>query len=450
MRAASIIVDAKSPDSLYSQFRSELDKTDIDADLVFAFYGPDHDGSLIARLAVDRFPDAALIGGSSSGGVMDQHGPHTRQSAGMLLIEDPDGDFRAASQPLGNDPAGAAEAALRTALENAECTGELPELIWTYQAPGQEEDVIAGLKRVVGNRCPLVGGSSADECMEGRWSQISRDGVTQDSVVVCVLFPSKPLGHGFQGGYEPKGHAGPVTRIDGGRVTKVEGPRRSRTILEINGKPAASVYNGWIDGQLSEMLAEGGNVLARTNMAPLSIFAGNEKGVDQFLLVHPQSIRPDGALTTFAEVEEGSEIYCMRGERGTSDPAHRPRFTPDRETDPGSSAGRSPGRLLRRVPHGGQRAHRGSVGLPENGTSRHPDHGLFHLRRTGARPRRQQAWQSDDFSHRVRSLSHAQDPVHQNAARHPAGSSAREHVAVHPGIPGETAVFRPAIALGAG
>ncbi|PTW63013.1 hypothetical protein C8N35_1011062 [Breoghania corrubedonensis] len=314
MRAASIIVDATSQHDLSGKLEAALRTTDISADVVFAFYGQNQDGDRISLLVTDRFPDATLIGGSSSHGVMDQYGLHQPDSIGLLMIEDPDGDYGSASRPLGDDPAGAAEEALRAALEDADCAGELPDLVWTYQAPGHEEQVMAGLKHLVGDRCPVIGGSSADDDATGVWTQISRQGATRDAVVVCVLFPSRPLGHGFQGGYEPNGHTGKITRIDGGRVTKVEGPRHSRIILEIDGRPAAAVYNGWIGGELDGKLATGGTILAETTLAPLSVFAGVEDGIDQFLLVHPEAVRSDGALTTFADVEEGSEIYCMRGD----------------------------------------------------------------------------------------------------------------------------------------
>lgn len=314
MRAASIFIDPCPARDFPAQLERKLQAAALSADAVFAFYDASYDGNAIARALSSRFPDAAIIGGSSSGGVMSQYDADRAYAAGFLLLEDADGDFGVGACPLGNDPAGAAEAALLAALEDADCVGELPELIWTYQAPGTEEDVIAGLRRVVGNRCPIVGGSSADDLVEGKWSQLSRTGAATDSVVVCALFPSRPLSYAFQGGYEPDGNFGRVTRIDGGRITKVEGARRSRIILEIDNEPAAQIYNRWSGGILDGKLASGGSILGETNLNPLSVLAGKENGVDQYVLVHPETVRPDGALTTFAEVAEGATIHCMRGE----------------------------------------------------------------------------------------------------------------------------------------
>ena len=85
------------------------------------------------------------------------------------MIEDADGDYGAAAARLGGDPEAAAMQALRAALESCDCVGQLPDLIWVYQSPGHEEAVMQGLRRIVGDRCPIVGGSSADDAVAGQW-----------------------------------------------------------------------------------------------------------------------------------------------------------------------------------------------------------------------------------------------------------------------------------------
>jgi hypothetical protein len=50
-------------------------------------------------------------------------------------------------------------------------------------------------------------------------------------------------------------------------------------------------------------------------MHPLGIDAGRIEDVTQYLVVHPEEIRQDGALTTFAEIEEGTRLYSMRGDK---------------------------------------------------------------------------------------------------------------------------------------
>lgn len=288
-----------------------------DPRFVYAFYDCAHDGALLHGFLRRRFPGAALLGGTSCTGVMSDRGLTGPASIGLLLIDDADGDYGVAAGPIGSDPAATAAALLRDALADANCPGELPELIWVFQAPGHEEDVIDGLRRVVGDRCPIIGGSSADNTVAGNWRQLGPDGVLSDGLVVATLFPSGGVGFSFQGGYEPAGPSGIVTRVGfgpagpSGIVTKARG----RQIMEIDGAPAARTYNDWIGNRLNGKVLSGGNILMDTTMCPLAIDAGHIEGIPHFLLIHPEAISGEGAISTFATIEEGARVYSMRGDK---------------------------------------------------------------------------------------------------------------------------------------
>ena len=310
MKAFSTVVEAETTPKAISELETALAASAPRADAVFAFYGCSHDASALQQFLAERFPDAAIIGGSSSGGVMDSSSVYGPSSVGLLLLDDPDGEYGAASTVLGETPADAAETALIAALDDAGCPGELPELIWIYQAPGREEAVIEGLRRVVGDRCPIVGGSAADNDVSGGWTQIGPDGSLSDGVTVAVLFPSRGVRFAFQGGYAPAGPNGTVTKIGSGEAALGQS---SRTIREIDGEPAAQVFQRWT-GRVGDALDGGGVVLAETATTPLAVEAGTVDGVSQYLLIHPESVTPEGALTTFASVEAGEVLHCMRGE----------------------------------------------------------------------------------------------------------------------------------------
>ncbi|MCL2524660.1 MAG: FIST C-terminal domain-containing protein [Betaproteobacteria bacterium] len=286
--------------------------------MVFAFYGCGHDDHLLHYALRQSFPAATLLGGTSSGGVASERGFGGPLSIGLLLIEDEDGDYGAASARLGDDPAAAAQDALCRALASCGCAGQLPELIWIYQAPGSEEAVIKGLCSVIGDGCPIIGGTSADENVLGFWRQLGPEGVFDNGLVVGVLFPSTPLGFSFQGGYEPLGPNGIVTGIgrmlagESGIVTAMAG----REIVSIDNEPAAVVYNRWTGGLIDRQVAEGGVVLAETTMRPIAVEAGRIEDVAHYLLVHPESVSPGGGLRTFCNLEVGSRVYAMHGDRG--------------------------------------------------------------------------------------------------------------------------------------
>jgi hypothetical protein len=287
------------------------------ADFVFAFYGCQHDDVILHRFLRHRFPHAQLLGGTSCTGLMTDQRLLPADGIGLLLVDDPAGEYGVAAAPLGDNPQQAAEAALAKALSNAGCDGELPELIWIYQAPRCEEDIIDGLRHVVGDRCPIIGGSSADDTISGNWRQLSNEGCHQNSVVVAVLFPSGGISYAFQGGYEPAGPSGVVTQLgfDHAGPSGIVTQSRGRTITAIDGMPAGQVYNGWIGHRLNDKVSHGGNILTETSLLPLAMDAGQIDGISHFVLIHPATIESDGALSTFAAVEQGTRLYSMRGDR---------------------------------------------------------------------------------------------------------------------------------------
>lgn len=276
---------------------------------VYAFYGCSHDDNLVHGFLAARFPNAVLLGGTSCAGVMDKARVWGPESIGLLTIDDDAGDYGVAAAPLGDDPARVAEQGLNAALADAGCPGELPELIWIFQAPGREEAVMTGLRRVVGDRCPIIGGSSADDTVTGRWRQLGTAGVLTDGLVVGVLFSSGGIGCAFQGGYEPAGQSGVVTRIECGPGGN------GRRIVAIDERPAAEVYNAWTGHALDGKIGRGGSVLRETTMFPIAVDASTVDGIPHFRLIHPESITDAGTLCTFAAVEQGTRIYSMRGDK---------------------------------------------------------------------------------------------------------------------------------------
>jgi hypothetical protein len=317
VRLKSFSVAGPSTVSAANELSNALQQTDLKPDFIFAFYDAIHEDAIIFDAIREHFPHAPILGGTSCAGVMTEAGLGGPGSIGLLLIEDPEGNYGSAAVGLGPDASAAAELALRQALDAADCPGELPEIVWIYQAPGREEAVIEGLRRIVGDRCPIVGGSSADNEVAGNWRQLGPDGPIADGLVVGVLFSSGGIGFAFQGGYEPTGPSGVVTRVgfDPAGGNGVVTQTRGRHIISIDHMPAAETYSRWVGDAFAGKLAAGGNILAETTLCPLGINTGNIDGVSHYLLVHPDAITPVRGLSTFATIEEGTRIYSMRGDR---------------------------------------------------------------------------------------------------------------------------------------
>ena len=244
---------------------------------------------------------AALIGGTSCGGVMTERGFHSGPAGavGVLGVSDPDGSYGVGAAPLGDDAAQAGADAIGRALAAAGREFETPVLVWCCQPPGREEAVIDGIQSVIGSTTPIMGGSSADETIAGRWRQFADQDVLEDHVVVAALFPSATYGAAFQSGYAPTEHVGVVTRAAG------------RDILEIDGEPAAQVYERWTGGAVAA--DESGMILAKSTPTPLGRLAGEVNAVPMFVLSHPSLVGTGGDLSLFTDIAEGDEVRLMRG-----------------------------------------------------------------------------------------------------------------------------------------
>jgi hypothetical protein len=266
----------------------------------------DYDLQAVHRTLSELAGAAAFLGGTSCGGVMTDEGFFGVGGPALALfaVGDREGDYGVGDAPLGDDPREAARRAMKAALADAECEGQLPTAVWMVTTPGGEEQVVLGIADVVGQDVPLVGGSAADNTLEGKWRQIVPAGVREGHVCVAALFPSSGIGveTSFHSGYDTTGKTGTVTRAE------------NRVIQQIDNEPAATVYNEWTGGVLDDILAAGGGeLLAKTNLFPIGRRAAVVQGVPYFVLSHPERAFPDGSMRLFTDVHAGDSIVCMSG-----------------------------------------------------------------------------------------------------------------------------------------
>jgi len=269
------------------------------------YHSESYESALVAATLSRLLGGAPSHGGTSCMGVMSTSGVCALEGVGLglLAIRDPAGSYGVGAAEIGADPRAAAALAVERALEHADRPGEVPCLVWLNSAPGREEDLLAGIEELLGSSVPVAGGTTADNAVAGRWSQIANGEVFQDSVVVSVLFPTAAISCAFHSGYDPT----PLR----GRVTRAEG----RLLQEIDGRQAAEVYDEWTGGLLGEALAEGGEVLSRTSLAPLGREVGALQGMPFYKLSHPSRVTAARELSLFTSVETGDEVVLMRGSR---------------------------------------------------------------------------------------------------------------------------------------
>jgi len=271
-----------------------------------AVYATDtYDLDKLLSLLKQAAPNAQIFGGTTCLGVMTEEGFHSNNGSGlgMLGICDKSGSYGVGASLTGDDPRASAAAAVTEALEQSQRLGQMPGLVTMCAAPGYEELMILGIQDVIGPDVPVSGGSSADNAINGQWKQFANDKVYSNALVVATIFPSMPVGYAFHSGYSPTELSGTVTRC------------KDRIIYEIDGRPASHVYNDWTNGELSDILATGGNVLAANTLRPLGKVVGQVESIPYYRLIHPIMIHPDGSITLFATVYPGDELTLMTGTR---------------------------------------------------------------------------------------------------------------------------------------
>ena len=289
-----------------------------------------HDGALVEKILDDLLPGVPYVGSTSCRGVMSERGwqsnvEHTF-SLGLLGIKDDEGYYAVASSSIGADenPFELAVQATQRLLERGTLAAAskaskgqgappslfTPSFVWCSIGPGNEEMVLEGIRSVVGS-CPIIGGSSADNKVNGNWYQLCSEDqryTKLNGFSIGIAYSSMVCEQCFFSCYTPTSFRGIVTKGDG------------RHIYEINGERAVDVYNRWTGGEVQKHLDELNgssdhlNVLGLTTLFPLGkkIGLGNQ-GESLFQIIHPSNVNNNGSFDTFANVNQGDEIFCMAG-----------------------------------------------------------------------------------------------------------------------------------------
>lgn len=255
------------------------------------------------RVLVERWRGVRLHAATSCLGAMNEHAVAMAPDAGVvvLAISDPSGDYGVAAGTMGEGVEAEGRSLARRALEDAGRSGEIPPLVLVCATPGAEEDFLAGVQSVVGKEATIVGGSAADNDIGGNWRVFDEGEQRASGAVVSVLFPSVPVCAAFESAHSPTEHRGVITRANGRRV------------FEIDGQPAASVYECWTGGAIRRPASGSINILMASALTPLGRVAGQLQGRPLFALSHPETLSSDGSLTLFTRVREGEELVFMQG-----------------------------------------------------------------------------------------------------------------------------------------
>lgn len=259
-----------------------------------------HDPAAVQAALRSKLPGVPLLGTTSCLGVGTGAGYSTGTVLSGFFLLGEGFRFGTAVGRKNGDARALGEKVARAALANAGISGAQARFALVHPTPGQEEEILDGAFSLLDRQAAVIGGSAADNDLSGKWSVWTQETVCGAGFAMAVCDWPWKIGTNYQAGYLPTAKRGKVTAASG------------RTLLTIDGRPAAEVYNEWSEGHIAAELKSGGNVLAKTTMSPIGIPRGMFGGFEAYVLVHPESVDPaTGGLRLFANVEVGQSVVLM-------------------------------------------------------------------------------------------------------------------------------------------
>lgn len=264
-------------------------------------YNPEE---VIAELKNQLGPEVKIHGGSSSLGVLTKEGFHIGEVGSLALIgvASEKMNFGVGGVSLDElSPKEVGKKAMELAIKNSQKEG-LPQIVYMTASPGVEEEILPGIEEILGKDIPVIGGSGGDNDLSGKWWMFANDRLYKNGVVLTAIYTDLKIGYAYEHSY--------LASENKGIVTKAEG----RVLYEIDGKPAAEVYNEWTGGLVKEILGKGGTILSEVaSFYPLArgIKAAGKKVF--YISVMPYVVNKDKSLGLFANIETGDEVMLLHG-----------------------------------------------------------------------------------------------------------------------------------------
>ncbi|MGY3926403.1 FIST signal transduction protein [Aeromonas simiae] len=257
--------------------------------LLLVYFSALHSSEILQNRLSLAFPDVPMLGCSSCRAVQ------TGQDEGAPVAVAAFYDSRGAYGVAGSMEPDAHQL-LKEAMRRCDRPGELPHMVLLHASPGLEETLLAQIDAELGHSVPVIGGSAADEAVQGQWQLCWSDGAMGEGAALAVLYPDCELAFQFHSGYMPTRNHAVVTEAEG------------REVISLDGRPAADLYQEWLGISLPN-----GPILRETTLAPLARVVGAMYEVPYYKLSHPESITKRRGLRLFTRIEQGETLWLMQG-----------------------------------------------------------------------------------------------------------------------------------------
>lgn len=283
---------------LTAKIRAEV--TDLELRGIIVFTSAGVDLPRFRAAFISGYANTPILGTTSHLGVGTENGFHQSPSATAMV-------FYGSGYQIGtgfrtgnsSDPQKWGADLARDAVGSGNVSAQDIRFAILFSSPGRENQILKGIYEVIPKDTPVLGGGIASTAFAPDWYVWNEVGAGQQGAVLAVCDWPWELHAHFESGYMMTGKKGVATDVVNSRILKT-----------IDHRPAAIVYNEWMNGALAHKL-NGGNILEETTLKPLGISKDIGNGIRTFLLIHPEEVLSDQSIKLFADVEEGDELFLM-------------------------------------------------------------------------------------------------------------------------------------------
>lgn len=281
---------------------AEISKSIHSPNLILIYYTETQDAAILKETLRKYYPQTQLLACSSCQGTMSDQGYLQGHSIVVLAIQDDKGAYGTSACHLNTSRPviDQVKNVLQQAIANSQRLGELPALIILHSTSGYEELILQGIRDELGVNIPIIGGTAADNQIQGNWTIFDTNTLTTEGIAMAVLYPSARVSYSFHSGYAETEFSAIATKIDG------------RKLQELDGKPAAEVYTSWYQ-KITKKSLDLEHLFEQSTLFPLGLQTGEIYGVPYFSLTHPASLTPEGGIDIFCSMNEGDRVHFMTG-----------------------------------------------------------------------------------------------------------------------------------------
>lgn len=265
--------------------------------ILFAFSSIQYDQEAVLKGIREAAPQAMVVGGSAAGEITSW--VTVFDGVTVLAIASNSIQFvTGTSTGVAQDSFQAGAMVAKAVVANA--MGKKPDLFIMLPdgMTGNGAAIVEGIKSVLGEDAPIIGGSLGDDYLFKKTFEYHHDTVLTDAVVGVGLYGKFSYGFGIKHGWDPVGLPLKVTRADGVKLQ------------EVDGKPALKIYEDYFGKDASELVKEPLARMAYTYPIGMAV-----EGSDELLIRDPVIANEKGEISMAAAIPQGTTIRLMIGDR---------------------------------------------------------------------------------------------------------------------------------------